>query len=296
MSDGYDDERPEFGRDDDVLTINCQCGEVFHAEERHIGRAIKCGRCGQVLGIGAMAPTPPLPGSMGSPAPAGAPMASGRWSMHRWGIAALAFVTVVTTVWLAVLLFPREEERQQAVTYVPVPQAPAEVASKPAAEPIPPRAPTPKPPVNRLKTGTNIWTPLGASGRGTLRIHNGTSYDAAVTLLDEKTKTTRRFVYIRAREMTTLSTIAPCQCRLFFAFGTDWDARVEEFRDDPSFSVFDDVLRFTESETDSGVQWATFSVTLHPVPEGKAKTTRLSKEEFERQLGRRQSRSERSGR
>jgi predicted aspartyl protease len=58
----------------------------------------------------------------------------------------------------------------------------------------------------------------------------------------------------------------------------------EEFREDASFAVFNDPLQFAESETERGVEWATFSVTLHPVPEGKARTTRLSKEEFEKQL------------
>jgi hypothetical protein len=148
----------------------------------------------------------------------------------------------------------------------------------------------PKPPAIRLKTGTNIWTPIGPSGHGTLRINNGTRYDAAVTFLDADTGTARRFVYLRAREVMTLSAIAPCHCRLFFALGSDWDALAEEFREDSIFAVFDDSLRFTESETDTGVEYVTFSVTLHPVPEGRAKTTRLSKEEFEKQLGKRQSR------
>jgi hypothetical protein len=64
----------------------------------------------------------------------------------------------------------------------------------------------------------------------------------------------------------------------------------EEFREDSSFAVFNDPLRFTESERDGSVGYMTFSVTLHPVPEGRAKTTPLSKEEFERQIGRRHNR------
>ena len=275
-----------------MLTIHCQCGEVFHAEERHIGGAIKCRSCGQVLGIGATPPTPP-----------GTSMASGRWPVRRWGMVAVALVVVATAG--AVLLFPREQRQQQPVS-PSISQPPAEIVSRPAPEPLPsPLAhqPTPGPrsvpdpesskaklPVTRLKSGTNISTPLGASGRGTLRINNGTTYDAAVTLLDEETGTARRHVYIRAGEVTTLSAIAPCQCRLLFALGTDWYVPAEEFGEDSSFSVFDDLLRFNESKTENRVQVATFSVTLHPVPEGNAKTTRLSKEEFERLLGKHQSR------
>jgi len=210
-------------------------------------------------------------------------------------------VLIVVVAIGAVLLFLYEKGQQQQDTWPPISQAPVEVVSRPAREPLPsapapqptpgpgfvlePEASKVKPSVIRPKTGTNIWTPVGASGHGTLRIHNGTSYDGAVTLLDQETGTVPRFVYIRAREVTTLSAIAPCQCRLFFALGTDWNSFAEEFGENSSFSVFDDPLRFNEAKTEEGVRWATFDVTLHPIPKGKAKTTRLSKEEFERQLG-----------
>lgn len=275
-----------------MLTIRCQCGEVFHAEERHIGRAIKCRGCGQVLSIGSTTPAPVGQGSMETPRPS---MKLDRSAKHRWSIAAFSLVAIVTAG--AVLLFSLERDQPRILP------PPAEVMPRPAPQPLlPPTAPrsepTPlfpleaeraplevKPPVARLKTGTNIGAPLGASGHGTLQINNGTSYDAAVTLLDQETKIARRFVYIGAREMFTLRTIGPCQCQLFFAMGIDWDDSKEKFRKDPTFSVFDDRLHFTESNTESGVQWATFIVTLHPVPEGRAKTTRLSEEEYKRQVG-----------
>jgi len=120
-----------------------------------------------------------------------------------------------------------------------------------------------------------------------LQVHNGTGYDAVLTLLDAEVNAVRRHVYLRARDVLTIADIAPCRCRLFFALGTDWDVVAEEFRESASFAVFDDLLQFTEFETERGVEWATFSVTLHPVPEGRARTTRLSKEEFQRQLGKR---------
>jgi hypothetical protein len=216
-----------------------------------------------------------------SPAAKGPSTAAGWLSTHRWGIVALAFIAVVTIAGLAVSLGPRE--REQTVAPVARTQPPTEVPPRS----LPPPAPIPRAPVNRLKTGVNIWAPRGTSGLGSLRIHNGTSYDAAALLREEGTGTPRRFVYVRAHEMTTLGAIAPCHCRLFFALGTDWDAQEEEFRADARFSAFEDGFRFEESETDSGVEYATFSVTLHPVREGQARTTRLSKEEFEKRLGKR---------
>ncbi len=277
-----------------MLTIRCQCGEAFHAEERHIGRTIKCWRCGQILSIGALPPRPTDPAFVET-ASSKARVTYGRQSKRRWGVAFLALTAVVVTVTLAVQFFPREQGKQQAVTRAPVPQPPPPAISEPVATPTPapapPRPPTSKRPATRLRTGANMWPPLGAPGRGTLRIHNGTGYDAALTLLDAEANTARRYVYLRARDVITLADIAPCRCRLFFALGTDWDAVAEEFREDASFAVFDDFLQFTKSETERGVEWATFSVTLHAVPEGRARTTRLSKQEFERQLGNRQSRT-----
>lgn len=292
-----------------MLTIRCQCGEVFHAEERHIGRAIKCGRCGQILSIGAQLPTPTDPAFVEKPPPE-AHVTSGRRWKRRWGVAFIVLTAVASTVMLAMLFFPREQETQQRVTGAsgtqPLPAAISEPVptSKPApllapitvadldaldaaSKPVqaPPAPQTQKRPATRLQTGANIWPPLRAPGRGTLQIHNGTTYDAAVTLLDAEAATARRYVYLRARDMTTLTDIAPCRCRLFFALGTDWDAGTEEFRENASFAVFDDFLQFTESETERGVEWATFSVTLHAVPEGRARTTRLSKQEFAKQLG-----------
>lgn len=315
-----------------MLTVPCRCGEVFQADERFIGRAIKCWRCGEVLLVGA-APT-------SSPAGTG----SGPRSLRRWGIGG-GVVAIAAIVWIAVSLQARGTDPEvsskppSSARVESSPKAVAPAAPPAAARPTPlprlsfddmlriaedtppsklpkaqPReraAPVPpsgggstqsprfvlepdqlkaKPPATRPKNGTEIWTPVGPSGHGTLRINNGTRHDAAVTLLDADTATARRFVYLRAREAITLEAVAPCQCRLFFALGTGWDALTEEFREDPSYSVFDSPLRFTESETAAGVEYATFSVTLHPIPEGRAKTTRLSKEEFERQLGKRQSR------
>jgi len=315
-----------------VLTIQCHCGEVFHAEEQHVGRAIKCWRCGQLLSVGALPPQPADPVFVhGTPPKDG--VAHGRQPKHRWGFALLALTTLVVTAALGVLFILRSDEKQKPITFppppppvaqegnlegtkslskgneqreavtvagaarnlsTPPPQPAPPAISRPVASQTPALAPPPlstlTPPATRLRTGTNIWPPLGAPGRGTLRIHNGTGYDAAVTLRDTETLEDRRYVYLRARDVITVGDLAPCQCRLFFALGTDWDVDAEEFREDPSFAVFDDILRFAETETEQGIEWAEFSVTLHPVPDGKARTTQLSKQEFQRQLGKRQGR------
>jgi len=41
-----------------VIRIKCRCGEVFQADETHIGRSIRCHRCGRTLPIRLPRPTP----------------------------------------------------------------------------------------------------------------------------------------------------------------------------------------------------------------------------------------------
>lgn len=289
-----------------MLTIKCQCGEVFHADESHAGRAIRCRKCGQILGIGTSPPT------MGRAEPAEIPRQethekpSRRPRLRRW-IGGLAIFVAALVVFALISVY-RGTDRGPAVQSVPGPKPPA--ASLPSRPPFvsvpktsipspyrpeeapkisklspPPLLPVRKPPTNRLKTGVNIWEPVGTSGRGTLRIHNGTNYDAAVALLDIDTNETRRFVYIRAGDVAVISAIPPCQGQLSFALGHNWDG-AEGFLEDESLSVFERPLQFEESRRENGIEYATYSVTLHPVPQGKARTRRLSKEEFLTQLHR----------
>lgn len=42
-----------------MITITCQCGETYHAEERHDGKNIKCRKCGNVLPIRKLSAPPP---------------------------------------------------------------------------------------------------------------------------------------------------------------------------------------------------------------------------------------------
>lgn len=204
-----------------MLTIRCQCGEIFHAEERHIGRAIRCSRCGHVLSIDATPPTSPKRGSIESWTSTRLPVATRRL-FRRWGIAALVLAVVVTTG--TALLFTRKQGQQGPITQPPILEPPAEIVDRPASEPLPSMSAARPSDITRPKTGTNLWTPREASGHGVLRINNGTSYDAAVRLRDEDSGIVRRFVYVRTGEVTTLSAIAPCRCRLFFELGTDWRA------------------------------------------------------------------------
>lgn len=286
-----------------MITIRCQCGEIFHADEIHVGSAIKCSKCGQILGIGASIPTATQPLHADIHRQETHVKSNRRPKFARWMTWIVLFV-VAATVTLVIVSVNRDTGRPPVAQNNPTGESPQPSAPAPLPLLEVPKVPIYRPPkianlpmktysriekvpLNRLKTGTNISEPVGTSGRGTLRIYNGTNYDAAVTLLDVSADEVRRFTYVRAGAATTLNNISPCQGRLFFALGHNWDTVTEDFLEDNSYSVFDEALQFEESRSEKGIEWASYSVTLHPVPEGKARTRRLSREEFLRQVHKR---------
>ncbi len=131
-----------------------------------------------------------------------------------------------------------------------------------------------------LPSGTDIAAPQGQAGYGTLKISNGTDLDAVAKLVDDN-GTTRRFVYIAADGETTLEGIGPCTCVLRFGLGVDWDSDSQRFLRDRSYSEFVDPLKFEEVETPTGVEYATYEVTLHPVIGGNAQTNSIDEDAFE---------------
>ena len=145
--------------------------------------------------------------------------------------------------------------------------------------------PTPEPvqssSVSSPPTGTNLKQPKGQSGRGTLKVINGTNHDAVVRLADESSKKTRRLVYVRANSEFTIEGIGVCNCLLQFSLGTDWDKSKRKFLSGKSYFKFNDLLEFKETRTNLEIKWSIFEVTLNPVPEGNAKTTEIDESEFE---------------
>lgn len=62
-----------------MIELRCSCGEVFHADERHVGRQLAC-RCGRVL---AVRRTPNLPYAAAVAAAGGAGAKRKRWRTDR---------------------------------------------------------------------------------------------------------------------------------------------------------------------------------------------------------------------
>lgn len=120
--------------------------------------------------------------------------------------------------------------------------------------------------------------PGSRTGRGELTITNGLDRDAVVTLTEAK-----RPVYSVAvckGAQYTVSGIQDGTYEMFFTTGADWDSQSRTFTRDPTFQRFDDPLTFTTTRTATGTQWSTWTITLHGVSGGTAKTSPVNRNDY----------------
>jgi hypothetical protein len=129
--------------------------------------------------------------------------------------------------------------------------------------------------------GAELAKPGGTKGYAELQVSNGTSYDAAVKLVDRATNKTRRFVYVRAHSEVTVGKIGECKCILKFSSGELWVQAQRRFQLNPAFFRFDESLVFKRTSHGGKEFWNSYRVTLHPVAGGTAQTTTMTESEFE---------------
>jgi hypothetical protein len=148
-----------------------------------------------------------------------------------------------------------------------------------------PKPQPPLPPPRRLANGTIIsGQPLKGNGR--LTIDNGTSRDAVIKIVDSKTSHALEAFYIQGQNQVSIGQIPDGDMIIYFASGMDFDPVHRGFTREKGFSRFVDTLPFTTSVaiTASGTQSesTTFTITLHPVVNGTAKTNTVDEADFER--------------
>jgi hypothetical protein len=117
-------------------------------------------------------------------------------------------------------------------------------------------------------------------GLGKLHVVNGTDLDSVAVLIDDATGGPRRAIFIRSRESGSMTSVPPGRYHLRFQVGSDWlpERRFCWLRGTSEFySAFD----FGEIESERGTQYKTYEVTLHPVPQGTARTHVVADSRFE---------------
>jgi hypothetical protein len=137
----------------------------------------------------------------------------------------------------------------------------------------------------RLPNGTLIRGG-NLDGSGKLEINNGLSLDAVAKLIDPQTDQCAAYFYISAGAVYTLSHIPDGDYRLLFATGEDWDASRVFFSRPKGVSEFSKRLSFETRKRYQGnyvyQEYSVMELTLHPVPQGTAKTHKVSMTEFQK--------------
>lgn len=299
-----------------MLTVRCPCGEVYHADDAHAGRALRCVMCGQVLAIkdaaSARADTTTRTGTELWPQPQ--VLRRNRWTGRRLGgvgaAAGLGLLLVLvlrgafrappspstsSQVSPAALGSPGSEASQapeQAYVPtsippgpIPAPEVVAPAAAAPAEEPP---APAPRPP-NRLATGDTPYAGGIRSGRSEITAENGTETDAMVRVIRQSTVDDRnvRSFYVRSHDQYVATDIPPGQYVLRVAFGEDWDTAARGFR---SYKSYSETETFAVTETTSkevredgevlSTSASRVSITLHKVSHGNFSSHPIDEDEF----------------
>ena len=258
-----------------MITLRCACGETIHADERHVGRQVRCPRCERPVEIGQPAHSP---GPNAKPFWEASSAPSWRSLRARW-----TALTPLTRVLIGgalvgivgILLWgPRGD--------APTPSTPAEppsVQGRPSSGS--PRE-AGRAPVS-LTTGTELKHFGTRKGLGALTVDNGTDRDAVVKLVEDRVPPrTRQAVFVRARESWTIEGVPRGRYVLRFALGADWDEGANRFSVNPVYFEFADRLNFSEVRGAQGaVRADTFTITLHRVSGGNAPANPISLDLFE---------------
>lgn len=267
-----------------MITIRCTCGETYHADEQHIGRRIRCHRCGKVLEVVTASRPQDLVGSQARSGSSPAkpldtsaeayPRRTSKPATSRWMVAAsLAGLFLLSWGVYHIVNLPQERIVTPSV--------------RPPALPVPPPTTTVQPLLPPCQSEAQSRPRSGAElggryrgGLGRLRVANGTDLDAVAVLIDDATEGPRRAIFIRSGESGAMTSVPPGRYRLRFQLGSEWLAE-RRFCRTRGTSEFDGPFDFEEVESVTGTRYSTYEVTLHTVPEGTARTHVVPDERFD---------------
>lgn len=131
----------------------------------------------------------------------------------------------------------------------------------------------------RLRNGTLIRNG-GRGGRAYLEINNGGSKDAVVTLVRGKSKVLS--VYIRKKKKFRINSMRDATYKVYYTTGKDWDRSARAFSRDCDFKRFEKSIRFRTTRSGSVIRWTNWTLSLHAVIGGTARTKRVKPSDFPR--------------
>lgn len=263
-----------------MRVIRCACGEEYRADDAHVGRSIKCRKCGRIHQIlppsGEVLHSQPTRSATGSPeTPSRQRSARKSWRGLTGWIVAAAFAAFAVAGFLW-----REREGGAVASEAPIPVSSASAADSQG---------NPFVPATESEHCTGHEAPRPSSnedlggdfrrGKGELEISNGTSYDAVAVLTDARTRHPGRAIYIRRGEKAKMIGIPVGVYRLQFQLGARW-TNDKSFCYPVSRSEFDESLAFDERVLSDRREYRRFSVTLNGVIGGNASVHSIADEDF----------------
>jgi len=303
-----------------MIHVTCpQCNAVYHSETTHIGKHLRCLKCGCLVPISDTAARTaveqPSAHLQNASDRSHRPLAA-RPVRHIRSIYAVAITASAIVLALSVFIRLRhsaaptqhvadssdtsqvpalQRQATQAQRSRPV-EAPRifpstgkgltpRTAGQPSAHEhrrtMPAQAQDERPRnYNSLPTGSRITADFGTNGHGTLEVHNGTSVDAVVRLYDAATCETIRWFSVQPNGSAKMTQIPEGTYSLAYTTGLDWIDSQDAFRWHPSYSQFERTLQYTERRDSEGVEYHDISITLHPVVGGNVRTRPISRDEF----------------
>jgi hypothetical protein len=132
-----------------------------------------------------------------------------------------------------------------------------------------------------LPSETTHISQLMGSG-GSLRVSNGTNRNAYVKLVELRSRTLVGALYVKANSTLTLNQIPDGTYQVLFVLGEGWNPNTQSFTKNKYFAKFNQSLNFTTMQLGNSIQYRVFQLTLHPVAGGKARTSGVNEQEFNR--------------
>ena len=150
-------------------------------------------------------------------------------------------------------------------------------ATVPNSIPVPQRA------VEALNHGSVLTTTIQAlQGSSKLTVLNGTDTAAVAKLIDPINGKKLISFSIRPHDSTGIVGVPTGSYRLVFAFGNTIYKDTDELTNPTGFAQFDNLFSFVTISDSDGTKFNSVDVTLNPVVGGNAKSSKISREEFEK--------------
>lgn len=278
------------------MDVACpQCGLIHHSEEAHIGKHLRCARCGAVVPILEAArdivhqtATAP-PAKSASRVRQATPSKSAiRFKSSYTTPVAVGVLTAVAIAFLPNLFHTAKSRTQQE-----------HLQAKPSSqdtnidfqivdeEPLPkrdkPHVDDPRPvEYNSLPTGTRIIDSTDSNGNGELAVENGTSNDAVICLnrSDSDVNETVLGFFVKSGSTAHIHKIPEGAYSVAFTTGLNWVEDKGEFSWHPEYDEFEHAFDFSEQRVGDRLQYDSLRVTLHTVPHGNISARKITRERF----------------